>query len=121
LLLIFRKGTKGGEIVNEAAVKRETKALLKKFKGADPAKLEQLSGLIQKAAFENAVLKDLHGIAAQSGLVRFAPENALKQRPLPVSAEIARHTAAYTNVMDKLMKHLTVTADDGDDGLAEYE
>lgn len=107
--------------MNEAAVKREAKALLKKFKGADPAKLDQLSGLIQKAAFENAAIKDLHGMAMQSGLVRFAPENASKQRPLPVSAEIARHTAAYTNVMDKLMKHLGGSLPEEDGSLSEYE
>jgi hypothetical protein len=99
----------------------EIDRLKREFPGADENKLRALEGLIEQAAYERIYLKRLNEQAIISGLVEFHPENAKLQRTLPISGEIAKHSAALTNIMDKLMKHLAVDGDDGDDGLSDYE
>lgn len=99
----------------------EISRLKAEFAGADENKIKVLEALIEQAAYERLYLKRLNGQAIQSGLVEFHPENAKLQRTLPVSGEIAKHSAALTNIMDKLLKHLGSQADDEDDGLDEYE
>lgn len=91
------------------------------FPGADENKLKALDGLIEQAAYEKLYLKDLNKQALKSGLVEFHPDNARMQRTLPISNEIAKHSATLTNIMDKLMKHLAVEQDDEDDDLDEYK
>lgn len=98
----------------------ETERLKQLFAGADPQKLLVLDALIQQAAVETILLKRLNGEALETGLVKYHPENASLQRALPVSAQIAKHSAALTNIMDKLMKHLEVVVEE-DDGLGEFE
>ncbi len=99
----------------------EINRLKKEFENAEESKIKALEGLIEQAAHERLYLKKLNEQAIQSGLVEFHPENAKLQRTLPVSNEIAKHSATLTNIMDKLMKHLYVEVDDEDDGLGEYE
>lgn len=99
----------------------EIDRLKAKFAAADENKLDVLDALIVQAAHERIYLKRLNEQALVSGLVKFHPENAKLQRTLPISGEIAKHSAALTNIMDKLMKHLAVEVDDEDDGLSEYE
>lgn len=99
----------------------EIDRLKKKFANADENKLEALEGMIEQAAYERIYLKRLNEQAIISGLVQFHPENAKLQRTLPISGEIAKHSASYSNIMDKLMKHLGAEADDEDDDLDEYE
>lgn len=91
------------------------------FPGADAHKMETLDGLIEQAAYERLYLRRLNKQAAISGLVQFHPENAALQRTLPVSSEIAKHSAALTNILDKLCRHLGVAREDEDDELAEFE
>lgn len=99
----------------------EIDRLKAEFANADPAKVSALDALIEQAAYERIYLRRLNEQALMSGLVQFHPENATIQRALPVSGEIAKHTAALTNVTDKLMKHLTPCEDaDEDDMEAEY-
>ncbi len=98
----------------------EIDRLKSKFDGADESKLEALEGMIEQAAYERIYLKRLNEQAIVSGLVEFHPENAKLQRTLPISGEIAKHSASYSNIMDKLMKHLGVEGDDEDDDLDEY-
>lgn len=98
----------------------EIDRLKQEFDGADEKKLSALEGLIEQAAFERIYLKRLNEQAIITGLVEFHPENAKLQRTLPISGEIAKHSAALTNIMDKLMKHLAVGQDEDDDGLDEY-
>uniref|UniRef100_UPI002FE229A9 hypothetical protein n=1 Tax=Muricomes intestini TaxID=1796634 RepID=UPI002FE229A9 len=93
----------------------------KEFPGADENKLRALEGLIEQAAYERIYLKRLNEQAIISGLVEFHPENAKLQRRLPISGEIAKHSAALTNIMDKLLKHLGSQAEEEDDDLLEYE
>ncbi len=99
----------------------EISRLKAEFAGADENKIKVLDALIEQAAYERIYLKKLNEQAIASGLVEFHPENAKLQRTLPVSGEIAKHSAALTNIMDKLLKHLGSQADDEDDGLLEYE
>lgn len=109
-----------GEDMSSQELLAEINRLKKKFEGADENKLEALEGLIEQAAHERIYLKRLNEQATVSGFVVFHPENVKLQRTLPVSIEIARHSACYSNIMDKLMKHLGVEGDDEDDGLDEY-
>lgn len=99
----------------------EINRLKKEFENADESKLKALDGLIEQAAYERLYLKQLNEQALKSGLVEFHPENAKLQRTLPVSTEIAKHSASLTNIMDKLLKHLGSQTDNEDDGLDEYE
>lgn len=99
----------------------EIERLKAKFAAADENKLDVLDALIVQAAHERIYLKRLNEQALVSGLVEFHPENAKLQRTLPISGEIAKHSAALTNIMDKLMKHLAIEVEDEDDGLSEYE
>lgn len=110
-----------GDIVGNSELLKEIDRIKAEFVGADENKLRVLEGLIEQAAFERLYLKRLNGRALETGLVEFHPENAKLQRSLPVSQEIARHSAALTNIMDKLLKHLSSQADDEDDDLLEYE
>lgn len=107
--------------MQNAELTAEINRLKQEFPGADENKLRALEGLIEQAAYERIYLKRLNEQAIISGLVEFHPENAKLQRTLPISGEIAKHSAALTNIMDKLMKHLAVEVDDEDDSLDEYE
>ncbi len=98
----------------------EIARLKTEFAGADENKLRLLESLIEQAAYERLYLKSLNEQAMNTGLVDFHPENAKLQRTLPISGAIAKHSAALTNIMDKLMKHLGVEMDDEEDGLDEY-
>ena len=99
----------------------EVDRLKAEFAAAGDDKIRKLEGLFEQAAFERIYLRRLNEKAVISGLVEFHPENALKQRSLPVSGEIARHAAALTNIMDKLMKHCDIDFDPDDEGLDGYE
>ena len=99
----------------------EISRLKAEFAGADENKIKALEGLIEQAAYERLYLKRLNEQAIVTGLVEIHPENAKLQRTLPISGEIAKHSAALTNIMDKLMKHLAVDSDFEEDGLDEYE
>lgn len=100
---------------------QEIDRLKSQFIGADENKLNAMEGLIEQAAYEKLYLKRLNEQALKSGLVEFHPENAKLQRTLPISNEIAKHSAALTNITDKLCKWLMVDTDDEDEGLDEYE
>lgn len=107
--------------MSNAELLQEINRLKEQFANADEIKLNALEGLIEQAAYERIYLKRLNEQAIVSGLIEFHPENAKLQRTLPISNEIAKHSASLTNIMDKLMKHLAVDVDDEDDGLDEYE
>jgi hypothetical protein len=106
--------------MSDTELKAEIDRLKAEFAGADENKIRALEGLIEQAAYERLYLKRLNEQAIVTGLVKFHPENAKLQRVLPVSAEIARHSASLTHIMDKLMKHLSAPLNDEDDELSEY-
>ena len=99
----------------------EIERLKARFPAADENKKRALEALIEQAACETIYLHRLNEQAMQSGLIKSHPDNPKLQQTLPVSGEIAKHTAALTNIMDKLMKHLGGTLDDEDSALAAFE
>lgn len=99
----------------------EIERLKKEFEGAGENKLQAMEALIEQAAFERIYLKKLNEQALITGLVKIHPDNPNIQQTLPISGEIAKHSAALTNITDKLMKHLSVEQEDDDDELSEYE
>lgn len=99
----------------------EIDRLKAKFVGADENRIDVMDALIEQAAYEKLYLRRLNEQAIVTGLVKIHPDNPSIQQSLPVSKEIAKHSAALTNIMDKLMKHLSVEVDDEDDDLDEYE
>lgn len=112
---------KGSETMNSQEIIDEIERLKAKFPVADENKIQALSALIEQAAFETIYLRRLNEQALKSGLVKFHPHNLTIQQTLPVSGEIAKHTAALTNIMDKLMKHLGGATDEEDEELAAFE
>jgi phosphoribosyl-dephospho-CoA transferase len=110
-----------GDIVGNQELTAEIERLKAEFAGADESKMKALEALIEQAAYERLYLKRLNEQALITGLVKIHPENAMLQKTLPIAGVIAKHSAALTNIMDKLMKHLTVEQDEDDDGLDEYE
>lgn len=99
----------------------EIERLKAEFKSADENKIKALDALIEQAAYERIYLKTLNEQAIVSGLVDFNPNNNKLQKTLPVSAEIAKHSATLTNITDKLMKYLSSGQEDEDEGLSDYE
>lgn len=104
-----------------AELSAEIDRLKARFVGADENKLEALSAMIEQAAYETLYLKRLNEQAIVTGLVKIHPDNPAIQQTLPVSGEISKHSAALTNILDKLMKHLGAQAEDPDGGLDDYE
>ncbi len=99
----------------------EIDRLKKEFAGADENKINVLDSLIEQAAYEKLYLRKLNEQAIVTGLVKIHPDNPRIQQVLPISGQIAKHSAALTNIMDKLMKHLSTEIDEGDEGLSDYE
>lgn len=99
----------------------EIDRLKTKFAGADVNKIDVLEALIEQAAYERIYLRRLNEQAIETGLVKIHPDYPQKQQTLPISNEIAKHSAAMTNILDKLCRHLCVALDDDDEGLSDYE
>lgn len=105
----------------DESLSREIERIRGAFPGADENKLAALEGMIEQAAYERLYLKRLNEQALASGLVKINPNNPMMQRSLPLSAEIARHAAALTNILDKLCKHLGAPGEEDDNDLDEFE
>jgi len=99
----------------------EINRLKKEFAGADENKINALEALIEQAAYERLYLRKLNKQALISGLVKIHPDNPCIQQTLPVSGEIAKHSATLTNITDKLMKYLAIPINDDDEELNDYE
>lgn len=99
----------------------EIDRLKREFKNADESKLKAMDALIEQAAYERIYLRNLNKQAVISGLVKINPDNPTLQKSLPISGEIAKHSATLTNITDKLMKHLAIEQEDEDEGLSDYE
>lgn len=101
-------------------VKKEYEKIKAEFAGCEPQKLARWESLIEQAAVERIILKDLNEQALETGTVKIHPDNPSLQKLLPVSKAITQHAASLANIMDKLEKHLAVENDEEDDGLDEY-
>lgn len=119
---VFREKLRGDEVLQDPEILAEINRLKKEFEVADENKLRALDGLIEQAAYERVYLQHLDAWALKTGLVEVNPLNPKQQRVLPVSGEIAKHSATLTNITDKLMKYLAVDTDDDDsEALLDYE
>jgi hypothetical protein len=116
-----RKLGKAGDKMATSELLTEINRLKAEFAGADDNKINALDALIEQAAYEKLYLRRLNEQAILTGLVKIHPDNPTIQKTLPVSGEISKHSAALTNIMDKLMKHLGAERDEDDEGLSDYE
>ena len=107
--------------MGELELSKEIARIKKEFSGAEENKINALEALIEQAAYERVYLRRLNEQALISGLVKVHPDNPQLQQALPISTEISKHSATLTNITDKLMKYLSVTQEDDDDGLGDYE
>lgn len=106
--------------MRNSEIASEIDRLKAEFSGTDESKLRVLESLIEQAAYERVYLRRMNEQAFKTGLVKLHPDNPNIQKSLPISGEISKHSAALTNIMDKLMKHLAVEQNEDDDGLDEY-
>lgn len=102
-------------------VKKEYKRIKALFADVDEKQLKLVDGAIIEAARLRVELDRLHDIVKQSGLVKVDPDNPLRQKVLPVSRELPKVRASYTNVIFKLARVLGAGINDEDLGLDDYE
>ena len=91
------------------------------FVDVDDRQLQLVDGAIIEAARLRVELDRLHDIIKQSGLVKVDVNNPSRQKTLPVSKELPKVRAAYTNIIFKLARVLGAGVADEDLGLDDYE
>ena len=90
------------------------------FVNVDEKQLQLVDGAILEAARLRVELDRLHEIVAVSGLIKVDPTNPQRQKVLPVSKELPKVRAGYTNIIFKLARILGAGVDVEDLGLDEY-
>lgn len=90
------------------------------FKDVDEKQLQLVEGAIIEAARIRLELDRLHEIAKVSGLIKIDPNNPARQKVLPVSKELPKVRASYTNIIFKLAKILGAGINEEDLGLDDY-
>lgn len=91
------------------------------FADVDEKQLQLVDGAIIEAARLRVELDRLHEIVKQSGLIKVDPNNPTRQKTLPVSKELPKVRAGYTNIIFKLARVLGASVGDEDLGLDDYE
>ena len=91
------------------------------FAGVDEKQLQLVDGQIWEAARLRSELDRLNEIVAKSGLIKVDPNNPTRQKALPVSKELPKVRAGYTNIIFKLARVLGANVGDEDLGLDDYE
>ena len=91
------------------------------FADVDEKQLMLVEGAIMEAARLRVELNRLNEIVRQSGLIKVDPNNPSRQKSLPVSKELPKVRAAYTNIIFKLARVLGANVGDEDLGLDDYE
>ena len=90
------------------------------FKDVDEKQLQLVDGAIIEAARIRAELDRLHEIAKVTGLIKVDPANPTRQKVLPVSKELPKLRASYTNIIFKLARILGAGINEEDLGLDDY-
>ena len=90
------------------------------FADVDSNLLQLVDGAIIEAARVRVELDRLNDIVKRSGLIKVDPNNPYRQKVLPVSKELPKVRAAYTNIIFKLAKILGAAVSDEDLGLDDY-
>lgn len=91
------------------------------FTDVDEKQLQLVDGAITEAARLRVELDRLHEIVKVSGLVKVDPNNPMRQKVLPVSKELPKVRAGYTNIIFKLARVLGSSVNEEDLGLDDYE
>lgn len=102
-------------------IKHEYERIKMLFADVDDRQLQIVDGAIIEAARLRVELDRLHDIVKQSGLIKVDANNPTRQKTLPVSKELPKVRAAYTNVIFKLARVLGAGVADEDLGLDDYE
>lgn len=101
--------------------KKEYKRIKALFADVDEKQLQLVDGAIIEAARLRVELDRLNEIVKQSGLIKVDPNNPSRQKALPVSRELPKVRAGYTNIIFKLARVLGASVADEDLGLGDYE
>ena len=103
-----------------AGIRQEYDRIKALFADVDEKQLQLVDGAILEAARIRVELDRLHKIAKKSGLVKVDPNNPTRQKVLPVSKELPKLRAGYTNIIFKLARVLGAGINDEDLGLDDY-
>lgn len=101
-------------------IEREYGRIKALFENVDEKQLKLVDGAILEAARLRVELDRLHEIVAVTGLIKIDPANPQRQKVLPVSKELPKVRAGYTNIIFKLARILGANVDEEDLGLDEY-
>ncbi|MBR6713210.1 MAG: hypothetical protein IKI76_09490 [Selenomonadaceae bacterium] len=101
--------------------RQEYERIRELFADVDEKQLMLVDGAIMEAARLRVELNRLNEIVRQSGLIKVDPNNPSRQKSLPVSKELPKVRAAYTNIIFKLARVLGANVGDEDLGLDDYE
>lgn len=101
-------------------IRQEYERIKKLFVDVDEKQLQLVDGAILEAARLRVELDRLHEIVKQSGLIKIDPNNPTRQKTLPVSKELPKVRAGYTNIIFKLARVLGAGINEEDLGLDDY-
>ena len=101
-------------------VRQEYERIKALFADVDEKQLQLVDGEILEAARLRIELDRLHEIVKQSGLIKVDPNNPTRQKALPISRELPKVRAGYTNVIFKLAKILGANVGEEELGLDDY-
>ena len=102
-------------------IKQEYVRIKALFADVDEKQLALVDGAIIEAARLRVELDRLHEIVKVSGLIKIDPNNPTRQKSLPVSRELPKVRAGYTNIIFKLARVLGAGVNEEDLGLDDYE
>ena len=106
--------------MNLTETRQEYERIKALFVDVDEKQLQLVDGAIWEAARIRVELDRLHDIVKQSGLIKVDPNNPTRQKVLPVSRELPKVRAGYTNIIFKLAKVLGASVGEEDLGLDDY-
>ena len=102
-------------------IRQEYERIKALFADVDEKQLQLVDGAIIEAARLRVELDRLHEIVKRSGLIKVDPNNPMRQKALPVSRELPKVRAGYTNIIFKLARVLGTGINEEDLGLDDYE
>lgn len=101
-------------------IRQEYDRIKNLFSDVDEKQLQLVDGAILEAARLRVELDRLHEVAKVSGLIKVDAKNPQRQKVLPVSKELPKVRAGYTNIIFKLSRVLGAGVAVEDLGLDEY-
>ena len=101
-------------------LKQEYDRIKALFVDVDEKQLQLVDGAIIEAARLRVELDKLNEIVKVTGLIKVDPNNPARQKVLPVSKELPKIRAGYTNIIFKLAKILGAGVNNEDLGLDDY-